>query len=84
MVLKYYFLLKLLLLKKEGDLMEIGAINSALSAVTTSKTGTVAAETSMAMLDKSLELNEAMNQSMIKMMENSVNPAIGGNFDMLI
>lgn len=64
--------------------MEIGAINSALSAVTTSKTGTVAAETSMAMLDKSLELNEAMNQSMIKMMENSVNPAIGGNFDMLI
>lgn len=84
MVPKYYFLLKLLLLKKEGDLMEIGAINSALSAVTTSKTGTVAAETSMAMLDKSLELNEAMNQSMIKMMENSVNPAIGGNFDMLI
>lgn len=84
MVPKYYFLLKLLLLKKEGDFMEIGAINSALSAVTTSKTGTVAAETSMAMLDKSLELNEAMNQSMIKMMENSVNPAIGGNFDMLI
>lgn len=84
MVPKYYFLLKLLLLKKEGDLMEIGAINSALSAVTTSKTGTVAAEASMAMLDKSLELNEAMNQSMIKMMENSVNPAIGGNFDMLI
>lgn len=84
MVPKYYFLLKLLLLKKEGDLMEIGAINSALSAVTTSKTGTVAAETSMAMLDKSLELNEAMNQSMIKMMENSVTPAIGGNFDMLI
>lgn len=84
MVPKYYFLLKLLLLKKEGDLMEIGAINSALSAVTTSQTGTVAAETSMAMLDKSLELNEAMNQSMIKMMENSVNPAIGGNFDMLI
>ncbi|MEE1028947.1 MAG: putative motility protein [Agathobacter sp.] len=64
--------------------MEIGAINSALSAVTTSKPGSVAAETSMAMLNNTLDINNAMGQSMIKMMENSVNPAVGGNFDMSV
>lgn len=64
--------------------MEIGAINSALSAVTTSKPGSVVAETSMAMLNNTLDINNAMGQSMIKMMENSVNPAVGGNFDMSV
>lgn len=64
--------------------MEIGAINSALSAVTSSQPGSIAAETSMAMLDKTLELDAAANQNMIKMMEASINPALGGNFDMSI
>ena len=37
-----------------------------------------------AVLDKSLETTEQMGEGMIKMMENSVNPAVGSNFDVSV
>lgn len=64
--------------------MEIGAVSSALSAVSASKPGSIANEASMAMLEKTMDQNEVMAQSTIQMMENSVTPHIGGNFDMSI
>lgn len=64
--------------------MEIGAINSALSAVDAASPGTITSAVSMKMLDNTLDLNAELSQDMIKMMENSVNPNIGGNFDMSV
>ena len=34
------------------------------------------------MLDKTMEMADTMNQSMVKMMENSVAPHLGGNIDL--
>ena len=58
-------------------------LNSALTGVTinsnpTSLTGAV----SLKMLDKTMEMADTMNQSMVKMMENSVTPHLGGNIDL--
>ena len=44
---------------------------------------------SIAVLDKAMETNEVAGQGIINMidaaaMERSVNPAVGGNFDMLV
>ncbi|MEE1079168.1 MAG: YjfB family protein [Agathobacter sp.] len=65
--------------------MEIANVSSALSAVSVAGgTNTLAGAVGMKMLDNTLETNEALNASMIKMMENSVTPHIGGNFDMSV
>ena len=58
-------------------------LNSALAGVKinynpTSLTGAV----SLKMLDKTMEMADTMNQSMVKMMENSVTPHLGGNIDL--
>jgi len=44
---------------------------------------------SIAVLDKAMETNEAAGQGILNMidaaaMERSVNPSVGGNFDMLV
>jgi hypothetical protein len=36
------------------------------------------------MLSKTLDLQEAQGSQLTKMMEMSVNPAVGGNFDMSV
>ena len=41
----------------------------------------VPSEIGVAMLDKQLEMSEANGQSLIRAMELSVNPGIGGNID---
>lgn len=65
--------------------MDIMNVNSALSAVQLSASSNkITGAVSMKMLDNTLEMNEAMNDSMIKMMENSVTPYLGGNFDMSV
>ena len=64
--------------------MDISLINAALGSVEANSATSTMGQVSMAMLDKSLELNDEINKSMIQMMERSVNPAIGGNFDMYI
>lgn len=62
--------------------MDIMNVSSALSAVQNyDNLGSVASQASVAMLDKSLDMSAQMGDGMIKMMENSVNPHIGGNFD---
>ena len=41
----------------------------------------VPSDVGVAMLDKQLEMSEANGQSLIRAMELSVNPGIGGNID---
>ena len=64
--------------------MEIGMVSPSLSTLNSAKPGSMVEATSMAMLDKTLDMNEAMSQNTIRMMEQSVNPGIGGNFDMSV
>ena len=64
--------------------MDISSINAALGSVEANSATSTMGQVGMAMLDKSLELNDEMNKSMIQMMERSVNPAIGGNVYMFI
>ena len=65
--------------------MDFTSINSALSSLqTVDSTATLQGATSMAILDQTLEATEVMNQSMIKMMENSVNPHLGSNIDIFV
>ncbi len=64
--------------------MEVGAVNSALSAVSAATPGTYVQAVSMEMLDNALELNDTMAQGTIKMMENSVTPYLGGNIDVSV
>ena len=67
--------------------MDIGAVSSALSAVQSYgpyATGSVKEAVSIEMLDQTMELNEAMNSQLISLMEQSVNPNLGGNIDVRI
>ena len=64
--------------------MDIGAISSALTAVKSYgayPTGSLAQVASVKMLDNAMEPTEALNAQMIKMMEQSVKPNLGGIID---
>ena len=58
-----------------------GIATPALSALSSAKPQSMASEVGTAMLGKSLDLMQTMSDSMTKMMEQSVNPAVGGNID---
>ena len=67
--------------------MEIAAVSSALSAVNSyapTSMGSVPQVVSVEMLDKTMEMNEAMSSQLISMMEQSVTPHLGGNIDLRI
>lgn len=65
--------------------MDIAGVGTALSAVSAAPSaGSIQSVASMKMLDNTLEMNDQLNQSMIQMMERSVNPNVGGNFDMSV
>jgi len=64
--------------------MDIANVGSALSAVKLAPQASMSSAVSMKMLDNALEANEMMNEGLTKMMEQSVNPHIGGNFDMSV
>ena len=65
--------------------MDLMNVNSALSAAQSySSANNVSNAISVKMLDKALDMNESLNDSMLKMMENSVTPYLGGNFDMSV
>ena len=67
--------------------MDIGAVSSALSAVQSYgpyATGSVKEAVSIEMLDQTMELNEAMNSQLISLMEQSVNPNLGGTIDVRV
>lgn len=64
--------------------MSIGSVSSlpdiAISASSANKMGDVG----VAMVSKSLETAQENGDALKKMMEQSVNPAIGGNFDISV
>ena len=67
--------------------MDIAAVSSALSAVGSygiTSMGSVPQTVSVEMLDNAMEANEAMSSQMIKMMEQSVTPNLGGNIDIRV
>lgn len=64
--------------------MDITNVSSALSAVSEYSSGSPTSAVSVKMLDNALDMNEALNQDMIRMMELSVNPNVGSNFDMSV
>ena len=61
--------------------MEISALSQA-SQVNSAQG--VAKTTSLAMLNKTLDFNEQAGETLTKMMEQSVNPHIGGNLDLSV
>lgn len=64
--------------------MDISALNTtALSALNSATTKTGEA-IGLAMLGKQLDMTEALGAGMIQAMENSVNPAVGGNLDLYV
>lgn len=64
--------------------MNIGNVNSALSAINTSEPSSLMESVGMKMLDKTLDTSTSMNDSIIRMMENSVTPYLGGNIDVSV
>ena len=44
----------------------------------------VMSQVSVAMLDKTMEMQEAMGENITKMMELSVNPSVGGTIDVRV
>ena len=65
--------------------MDLMNVNSALSAAQSySSSNSISSAVSVKMLDKALDMNESLDDNMIKMMENSVTPYLGGNFDMSV
>ena len=65
--------------------MDFGTVSSALNVVNSyNSTQSVAYAASVMMLDKTMEASESMNIQMVQMMEQSVNPHIGGNIDVFV
>lgn len=67
--------------------MDFSNVSSALSTLNAYDASSSVSQASLAyavgttMLDKQLEMNETLNASMIRMMEQSVTPHLGGNID---
>ncbi len=61
--------------------MEIGALADIALAQMPAISTTKPSDISIAMLSKQLDLTQEMGADMIKAMEQSVNPGIGGNID---
>lgn len=70
--------------------MDIANVSSALNTVSSYNIGTSVSSVSLpevvsvAVLDMTMELNEQLNAQMMKMMEQSVTPHLGGNIDVRI
>lgn len=61
--------------------MDVASIGSAITGM---KINSSISQVSTAMLAKSLDTLQDSGDSMIRMMENSVTPHLGGNFDMSV
>ena len=68
----------------EGDYMEFGSVDGVALAAMNIKQVDTLNQVGTAVLSSAIDQSEVMGQSMIKMMELSVNPGIGGSFDMSI
>lgn len=61
--------------------MEITNVIPALHDVQASAPSSMQERVSIKMLDNAMDLDAVMSQGMVKMMENSVTPHLGGNID---
>ena len=61
--------------------MEIGSLADIALAQMPSLSTTAPSDIAVAMLSKQLDLTQEMGAEMVKAMEHSVNPGIGGNID---
>ena len=70
--------------------MDIANVSSALNTVSSYDIGTSVSGVSLqeyvgvSMLEKTMELNEQLNASMIQALERSVTPHLGGNIDLYV
>ena len=64
--------------------MNIANVGSALSAINVSEPSSLMESVGVKMLGKALDTSTSMNDSMIRMMENSVTPYLGGNIDVSV
>ena len=65
--------------------MDITGVGFALNMVSSySSSSSIMSQVSVAMLDKSMELNTQLNTEMIQALEQSVTPHLGGNIDIFI
>lgn len=61
--------------------MEIGSLADIALAQMPSMSTTAPNDIAVAMLSKQLDLTQEMGAEMVKAMEHSVNPSVGGNID---
>ena len=77
-------------LKGGHTFMDIAGVGFALNTVSSynigSSTGAVTLPemVSVAMLDKTMELNQSLNTQMVQALEHSVTPHLGGNIDLYV
>lgn len=70
--------------------MDITGVSSALNTLSSYSIGSSSGVSSLpemvsvAMLDKTMELNQQLNTEMIQAMEHSVTPHLGGNIDLYV
>ena len=65
--------------------MGIGSLTNVIASASVDyATGKTLNDVGTAMLSKTLDLQEAQGSQLTKMMGMSVNPAVGGNFDMSV
>ena len=63
--------------------MDIAALNNTALSASSASTPTSEA-IGVAMLSNQLDVSQSMSDSLIRAMELSVNPAVGGNFDVSV
>lgn len=65
--------------------MDITGVDFALNMVSAySSSSSIMSQVSVAMLDKSMELNTQLNTEMVQALEQSVTPHLGGNIDVYV
>lgn len=64
--------------------MELGALNDISLSAMNAASNPIGQAIGLVVLDKQLEVTDALSADMIKAMETSVNPSVGSNFDMYV
>ena len=70
--------------RKDVTEMDISALNNTALSALNSSTTKVGEAVGLAMLSNQLDVTDSLGAGMIRAMENSVNPAVGSNFDMSV
>ena len=64
--------------------MDVTGVGAAINAAYYTSVNSLNTQIGIAMLGKSLDTVDALGSDMIKMMENSVTPYLGGNIDLSV